>query len=82
MHAVKQRDDPYLLSGVGQMNDADLGGELSGGKAGRGSENKVPFVAAVQFDSENHPLRIKMSQVKGFTSKAICMRSEVGMVAA
>lgn len=71
MHAMKQRDDRYLLSGVVQMDDAYLGGELSGGKAGRGSENKVPFVAAVQFDSENHPFRIKMSQVKGFTSKAI-----------
>ena len=46
MHAVKQRDDRYLLSGVGQINDADLGGKLSGGKAERGSENNVPFIAA------------------------------------
>ena len=47
MHAVKQRDDRYLLSGVGQMNDVYLGGELSGGKAERGSENNVLFIAAV-----------------------------------
>ena len=47
MHAMKQRDDPYLLSGVGQINDADLGGKLSGGKAERGSETNVSFVAAV-----------------------------------
>ena len=47
MHAMKQRDDCYLLSGVGQMNDVYLGGKLSGGKAGRGSETKVSFVAAV-----------------------------------
>jgi len=47
IHAMKQRDDRYLLSGVGQMNDADLGGELSGGKAERGSETNVSFVAAV-----------------------------------
>ena len=47
MHAMKQRDDCYLLSGVGQINDADLGGKLSSGKAERGSENNVPFSAAV-----------------------------------
>ena len=47
MHAMKQRDDRYLLSGVGQMNDADLGGELSGGNAEQGSETNVSFVAAV-----------------------------------
>jgi hypothetical protein len=29
-----------------EIDDAYLGGELSGGKAGRGSENKVPFIAA------------------------------------
>ena len=31
-----------------EIDDAYLGGERSGGKVGRGSENKVPFVAAVQ----------------------------------
>ena len=46
MHAMKQRDDRYLLSGVGQMNDADLGGKLSGCGAEQGSENNVPFIAA------------------------------------
>ena len=39
IHAMKLRDDRYLLSGVRQMNDADLGGELSGCNAERGSEN-------------------------------------------
>jgi hypothetical protein len=36
------------LSGRVEMDDAFLGGERSGGKPGRGSENKVPFVVAVQ----------------------------------
>jgi hypothetical protein len=31
------------------IDDAYLGGERSGGKVGRGSENKVPFVAAVSL---------------------------------
>jgi len=34
---------------------------LAGGKAGRGSENKVPFVAAISFNSEGRPLYIKMA---------------------
>ena len=62
------------------MDDAYLGWELSGGKAGRGSENKVPFVAAVQFDSENHPFRMKMSQVKGFASKFILDWAQVPII--
>ena len=46
MHAMKQRDDRYLLSGVGQINDTDLGGKLSGCGAEQGAENNVPFIAA------------------------------------
>jgi hypothetical protein len=41
--------------------------EISGGKVGRGSENKVPFVAALSLDEEDHPLRIKLKSVSGFT---------------
>lgn len=36
------------LHGRVEMDDAFLGGERSGGKPGRGSENKTPFVVAVQ----------------------------------
>lgn len=36
------------LHGRVEMDDAYLGGERSGGKPGRGSQNKVPFVVAVQ----------------------------------
>jgi hypothetical protein len=53
MHAMQQRNDEYLLGGLLEIDDAYLGGELSGGKAGRGSENKVPFVAAVEFNEKN-----------------------------
>ncbi len=71
MQAMAEREDHYLLSGNVQMDDAYLGGERSGGKAGRGSENKIPFVAAVSVDSEGHPLRVKLTPVPGFTIKAI-----------
>ena len=38
---------------------------------GRGSENKVPFVAAVSVDSNGPPLYVKLNLNSGFTSKAI-----------
>lgn len=38
---------------------------------GRGSENKVPFVAAVSVDSNDHPLYVKLNLTGGFTSKVI-----------
>ncbi len=52
---MAEREDHYHLSSHVQMDDAYLGGERSGGKAGRGSENKIPFVAAVSVDDEGHP---------------------------
>lgn len=73
MHAMAAREERYVLSGQVQVDDAYLGGERSGGKAGRGSENKVPFVAAVSLSDEGHPLRVKLSPVPGFTLKAIAV---------
>jgi len=54
-----QRDEPYL------------GGGRVGGTAGRGSENKVPFVAAVSVDQGGHPQYLKLNLVSGFTLEAI-----------
>lgn len=71
MQAMSERDTLYTLQGKVQVDDAYLGGELVGGKAGRGSENKVPFVAAVSLNTEGHPMYIKMAPVPGFTRKAI-----------
>ena len=71
MQAMVEREAGYLLCGSVQVDDAYLGGELNDGTAGRGSENKVPFVAAVSLDDEGHPLRAKFTPVPGFTRKAI-----------
>jgi len=71
MQAMAERDTLYRLDGEIQVDDAYFGGELPGGKAGRGSENKVPFVAAVSLNPEGNPLYIKMAPVPGFTRKAI-----------
>lgn len=69
--AMAQQDSTHRLSGAVQLDDAYLGGERTGGKVGRGSENKVPFVAAVSVDSQGRPLFIKLNLISGFTSKAI-----------
>ena len=71
MQAMAEREARYVLDGPVQVDDAYLGGERSGGKAGRGSENKVPFVAAVSLSDEGHPLRTKLTPVPGFSLNAI-----------
>ena len=71
MQAISERDTFYTLHGNVQVDDAYLGGERVGGKAGRGSENKIPFVAAVSLNTEGHPMYLKMAPVSGFTRKAI-----------
>jgi hypothetical protein len=71
MQTMTERDARYTLGGEILVDDAYLGGERVGGKAGRGSENKVPFVAAVSLDPEGHPLHTKMIPVPGFTCAAL-----------
>jgi hypothetical protein len=48
-------ESEWQLSGRVEVDDAYLGGERSGGKAARGSENKVPFVVAVQTTEDGRP---------------------------
>jgi len=69
--AMAQQDSTHRLTGVVQLDDAYLGGERAGGKAGRGSENKVPFVAAVSLNDKGHPMHLKLNPVSGFTCTAI-----------
>lgn len=60
-----------MLERVVQLDDAYLGGERNGGKAGRGSENKRPFVAAVQVTDDERPLYAAMDTVPAFTKSAL-----------
>jgi transposase-like protein len=70
-HAMAAREACHTLCGQVQIDDAYLGGERAGGKPGRGSENKVPFVAAVSLDSKGAPKYVKLQRVKGFTLESI-----------
>ena len=47
MQAMSEQEDSFVLRGKVHIDDAYLGGEHSGCKPGRGSENKLPIVAAV-----------------------------------
>ena len=71
MQVMKERDDSKPLAGIIQLDDVYWGGERRGGKRGRGSANKVPFVAAVSVSKEGHPMAMNMNVVKGFQAKEI-----------
>ncbi|MCS5698566.1 IS1595 family transposase [Cyanobium sp. FGCU-52] len=71
LRAMSDRDDAYVLRGKIQIDDAYLGGERPGGKAGRGSENKIPIVAAVSVNEAGRPVHAKITPVAGFSSEAI-----------
>ena len=71
MQVMADREERYLLEGKVQVDDAYLGGERTGGKVGRGSENKVAFVAAVSLNEADRPLRVRLTPVPGFTLKAV-----------
>ena len=66
-----ERDAERLLAGRIELDDADLGGERSGGKRGRGSPGKSPFLAAVETTPEGKPVRLKLRRVGSFCSRAV-----------
>jgi hypothetical protein len=64
-------EEDYVLRGKIQIDDAYLSGERCGGKAARGSENKVPIVAAVSINEAGHPRYVKLATVATFSFAAI-----------
>ena len=55
MQVMIERESTRVLQGNAVIDDAYLVDEHKG-KAGRGSENKVSFVAALELSEEGHPL--------------------------
>ena len=72
MEVMRVREQGRQLDGRVEIDDAYLGGERSGGKTGRGSENKVPFVAAVQTTPAGQPQLACLRQ-QPFTTEAMAM---------
>jgi len=57
MQVMLERDQDKPLTGERiEVDDAYIGGERSGGKRGRGSAGKTPFVAAVETTAEGKPV--------------------------
>lgn len=61
------------------MDDAYLGGERVGGKRGRGSKNKSPFVAAVELH-DGHRSRVRFDWVANSSFKALLDWHEVALM--
>ncbi|MGH8113004.1 MAG: IS1595 family transposase [Rhodanobacteraceae bacterium] len=71
MQAMASRDAQQRLGGIVQIDDAYLGGEYPGGKAGRGSPNKRPIVVAVATNLEGHPGLSIAEPVAAFSTVAL-----------
>lgn len=84
MEVMREREESRQLDGRVEIDDAYLGGALPGGKSGRGSENKVPFIAAVQTTEAGHSLfacLTKLAFTKGaiaqWAKKSLCASAHV-----
>ena len=58
MQAMAEREDRYLLDGKVQIDDAYLGGERSGGKAGRGQKVTIPARGYMPVRKEGSDLEL------------------------
>ena len=77
---VPARGASRHLDGRVEIDDAYLGGQLPGGKSGRGSENKVSFIAAVQTTDCRAPLLACLKKLE-FTKEAIAEWAKTALAA-
>lgn len=68
---MEERDAGKKLAGRIEIDDAYMGGKNIGGKRGRGSENKTPFIAVVETTPSGAPLRIQLRVVEAFSSEVL-----------
>ena len=69
LEVMTQREEGRVLEGRVEIDDAYLGGEKPGTR-GRGSENKISFVAAVQTSDDGRPIFLSLKRLP-FTKEAI-----------
>ena len=69
LQVMAEREERRVLDGRIEIDDAYLGGERPG-KPGRGSENKVPFVVAVQTTGDGQPVLTYFNRIP-FTKEAL-----------
>lgn len=75
MQVMAEREDGRRLDGRVEVDDAYLGGEHPGGKRGRGSENKVAFIAAVGTQ-QGRPQCVRFDRVPTFSTEAVTAWAE------
>jgi len=80
MEVMYVREQGRRLTARVEIDDAYLGGECSGGKPGRGSPNKVAFVAAVQTTESGEPVFVCLSK-RAFTKESIRAFAEQSLAA-
>jgi hypothetical protein len=61
MHVIAAGECGRQLTGRVEIDEAHLGGEVRRGKAGRGSPNKVPCIAAVKTSQSGQPVLVCLS---------------------
>jgi hypothetical protein len=71
MEAMATCEASRVLKGRIEMDDAYLGGELQGGKVGRGSENKQAFIVAVSTTPDGRPREVVFEPVRSFSKVAV-----------
>jgi hypothetical protein len=69
LQVMAEREDRRVLDGRIEVDDAYLGGERPG-KRGRGSENKVSFIVAVQTADDGRPMLARMNRI-AFTRETV-----------
>jgi len=80
MQVMMERQREKKLAGRIEIDDAYIGGEQPG-KRGRGSPNKVPFVAAVETTQDGRPLQIQLRRIRGFRRADIARYARSSLVA-
>lgn len=68
---MRRAGDDVRLDGRVEMDDVFLGGHRPGGKPGRGSPGKTPFIAAVETTDDGKPKRIRLKRIARFKRKRI-----------
>jgi len=70
LEAMRRRESRRMLQGVVFADDSVLGGVHSG-KPGRGSENKAPFVAAVELNGDGHPQHVRFDAIDDYKGETL-----------
>jgi len=79
MQAMLEHQRHQPLSGRIELDDAYLGGERAG-KRGRGSENKIPFIVAVETTQDGRPMKAHLRRVQAFRRTEIARYAQANIL--